>query len=307
MTNTHGTRYGAVSRAVWRVMDRLQRHRLEQLEFEQERDELRRLLNDGDGSLVVARYHDLLGADPCEPVTCDVGRIWMPRKDSVILPTLKSRGTWEPEEVAFLRAHVGIDSRVVNAGANVGYTALHLSTIVGPSGQVVALEPDTLNFTLLCTNTRRARNVLPIHTAAGAETSSITLNRSATNAGDHRTAPHEDDIGGITVPMVRIDDLFEGSRIDAIVSDTQGFDHQVLAGATTTIERCRPLVTVEFWPFGIRNAGGDPVAVLESYRSLGYRSIMMVPTGEDVTRCSNDEIIAKSIADLDHTTLALVP
>ena len=265
------------------------------------------MTNDGDGSLVIARYRGVTGASPFEQVTTDVGPLVMPRFDSVIRPTLRDRGVWEPEEADFLRRHVTPGGHVINVGANVGYTSLVIASIVGPTGQVYALEPDPLNFRLLCLNTRDSDTILPIHTAAGPSTGTIVLNRSSTNAGDHRTAPHEDGVSGVTVPVVRIDDLFEGAHIRAIVSDTQGFDHRVIAGARRMIERTRPIITVEYWPFGIRNLGDDPFEVLDGYRNLGYRRMVIVPTGEDVSACSNDEILEKATAELDHTTIALLP
>lgn len=268
---------------------------------------MRTLLNDGDGALVVARHRHLDGSSAFEWVGTDVGRLWMLRTDSVILPALRASGTWETHEREFLEQRVAVGSTVINVGANVGYTALALSSMVGPTGQVVALEPETLNHRLLCLNTRRADNIMPIHTAAGDRTGTIVLNRSATNTGDHRTAPHEDEIGGITVPIIRVDDLWADTRVDAIVVDTQGFDHRVIAGARVTIERCRPLITVEFWPFGIRNMGDDPVAVVEQYRALDYASLVIVPTGEDVTGLPAAAIIERAMAEADATTLALVP
>lgn len=296
-----------MSRRAHQVIDRLIRTRVDATTREFEHELLRALTNDGDGWLVIWRHRHLSGSTAFECVTTDMGRIWMLRSDSVILPILRTHGTWEPAEQEFLRRHLAPGSTVVNVGANVGYTALALSSIVGPSGQVVALEPEPLNHRLLCVNTAGVGNILPIHAAAGDLTGTIELQRSATNTGDHRTAPHEDDIGGVTVPMVRLDDLCGDTRVDAIVSDTQGFDHRVIAGARAVITRCRPLLTVEFWPFGIRNLGDDPIAVIDAYRDLDYASIVKVPTGEDLTRRSSEEILERSISEFDHTTLALLP
>ncbi len=270
---------------------------------------VRALLDDGhgDGAGVIARYASVSGDSPCVAVPTDVGSLWMPSSDMVMRPTLRMSGVWEPEEAAFLGRHIASGSTVVNVGANVGYTSLVLSRIVGPHGQVIALEPEPLNFRLLCINTARAGNVLPIHTAAGDTTGTIRLNRSATNAGDHRTAPHEDALGGVDVPVVALDDLLATRRIAAIVCDTQGFDHRVIAGAGEVISRCRPLISVEFWPFGIRNVGDDPEEVLRSYRALGHSRMIDVPTGEDLTGCTPDEIIATATSSKDHTTLALLP
>jgi FkbM family methyltransferase len=236
-----------------------------------------------------------------------MGRLWMPRSDMTMRLMFLSRGTWETEESAFLGHHIAPSSTVVNVGANVGYTSLVLSRIVGPTGHVIALEPEPLNFKLLCVNTAGAGNVLPIHTAAGETTGSIRLNLSATNAGDHRTAPHENAVCGIEVPMVALDDLLADRTIAAIVSDTQGFDHRVVAGASDLISRCHPVITVEFWPDGIRNVGDDPGEVLRGYQSLGYSRMIDVPNDRDLTGSSVDEIIAASTSTMDHTTLALLP
>ena len=268
---------------------------------------VRALVNEGDGGLVLARYGAVASDSPCVAVPTDMGQLWMPRSDMTMRLMFLSRGTWEPEEAAFLGHHIAPGSIVVNVGANVGYTSLVLSKIVGPTGQVIALEPEPLNYKLLCINTARAGNVLPIHTAAGDATGSIRLNLSATNAGDHRTAPHEDEIGGIEVPIVSLDDLLADRTIAAIVSDTQGFDHRVIAGASDLISRCHPVITVEFWPDGIRNVGDDPGEVLRGYQSLGYCRMIDVPNDRDLTGSSVDEIIASSTSIMDHTTLALLP
>ena len=268
---------------------------------------VRALVNHGNGGVVVARYGAVSSDSPCIAVPTDIGRLWMPCSDMIMRPIFKMRGTWEPDEAAFLAHHIAPGSTVVNVGANVGYTSLVLSRIVGPTGQVIALEPEPLNFKLLCVNTARAGNVLPIHTAAGETTGSIRLNLSATNAGDHRTAPHEDALGGIDVPIVALDDLLADRSIAAIVSDTQGFDHRVITGAAALISRCRPIITVEFWPFGIRNTGDDPTEVLRDYLALGYSRMIDVPSGEDVTGHTIDEIIATAMTTTDHTTLALLP
>lgn len=268
---------------------------------------LRILLNDGDGALVVARYGGLSGDSPVVLVPTDVGRLWMARWDTIMRPLLLHQGFWEPEECAFLRRSIAPGSNVVNVGANVGYTSLVLADTVGAEGQVIALEPEPLNYRLLCMNTTRSGNVLPIHSAGGDHTGTIRLNRSATNPGDHRTAAHEDDIGGIDVPIVTLDDLLGDRRVEAIVVDAQGFDHRVIAGARATIERCRPLITVEFWPFGISNIGDDPAAVLQTFRSFGYSRLIDVPSGADLSGRTDEEIIAGTAATYDQTTLALIP
>jgi FkbM family methyltransferase len=60
---------------------------------------------------------------------------------------------------------------VFDIGAHCGVSSYHLSQFVGPSGRVIAFEPDPVNFSLLLRNVERHKltNVTPVQTAiAGA-------------------------------------------------------------------------------------------------------------------------------------------
>lgn len=268
---------------------------------------VRALINDGDGSLVLTRYAGISGDSPCISIPTDVGPLWMQCTDMVMRPILKLRGRWEPDEAAFLEGNIAAGSTVVNVGANIGYTSLVLSRIVGPTGLVIALEPEPLNFKLLCINTARAGNVLPVHTAAGYTSGTIRLNRSATNAGDHRTGPHEDAVGGVDVPIVTLDELLGDRTIAAIATDAQGFDHRVIAGAAKLIERCHPVITVEYASSLILNIGDDPEEVIAGYRRLGYSKMIDVPSGDDLSVCTAQQVTTRMAATHGHTTIALLP
>jgi FkbM family methyltransferase len=272
-------------------------------------------LNEGGGASVITHFRpslEDLRTGPlglCERVESDVGPLWFPRFDQFMRRAIAATGRWEPEETAFLARHVPPGATVVNVGANVGYLSLALSRIVGPTGRVVAIEPEPLNFQLLAANllANSASNVLPIHTAAGEFTGSITLQRSPDNAGDHRTAPHPVSVGSVGVPIVTLDALIpSGTKVDAVVSDAQGYDHRIMAGMAGLVARERPFVMAEFWPPGILELGDDPAAVLEGYAALGT-DVIVVTTGDVVTGWPPSEIIRLALDGRDHVTLALVP
>ncbi len=69
-----------------------------------------------------------------------------------LFPQLASSGAW-----------------VLDIGANVGALTLSLARIVGPSGTVVAIEPQRAAYQLLCANLalNEVNNVHPIQAAAG--------------------------------------------------------------------------------------------------------------------------------------------
>ena len=239
---------------------------------------------------IVARHLEGAGAVPSpvsgiqlRSVDTDVGRLLFPAWDRVILPALEVDGTWEPEEGAWLTSRLRPGMSVLDVGANVGYHAILTAKAVGITGRVVALEPDPLNYDLLRMNLQRndIHNVAPIPAAAGPKSGLAELTRSLDNVGDHRLLRRQDvtEEQVISVPVVSIDQLLPASAvIDVAVIDTQGFDHHVIMGMAELIRRCQPVMLVEFWVEGIVERGDDPAAVIEQYRSLGYRvSVLDLP------------------------------
>lgn len=275
------------------------------------------VLNDASGTLAVSRFqpafrrmrqvgtssiHGML-----EDVDSAVGKLLFPAFDRFILSSVRETGTWESAEAAYLRSILRPGMLAVNVGANVGYTALLMAGCVGPTGLIIALEPEPLNFKLLDNNVRRNRApVFPVHAAAGQATGSIILERSPDNAGDHRTALHPMGVAPVEVPLVALDDLFpEDTTLDVVVIDAQGFDHRIVEGMRRLISDSRPHLVVEFWPVGIVNIGDDPDDVLERYKQLGYELMMLPET--DVNDLTAAEILSKHPEGGDHLTLAMIP
>lgn len=219
-----------------------------------------------------------------------LGMLWFAASDTVIGPAVETAGIWEPSEGLWLDTHVGPGMTVVNVGANVGYFALWAADIVGPHGHVVAVEPYPENVALLRANIadRNLTHVEVCEAAASSGDGQIELFVNDDNAGDHRVfdpaAAATVDPGlerasrgfreapsRLTVRSVTVDSLVAERRIDVLFVDTQGHDHEVIAGARSVLRRDRPIVLTEFTPAWIRAQGADPAEVLAGYRALGYR------------------------------------
>jgi SAM-dependent methyltransferase len=69
-------------------------------------------------------------------------------------------------------------------------------------------------------------------------------------------------------PAVPLDDVLP-VEVDLILLRTGASEHLALRGARKLIDRARPLLLVEFWPQGLREAEIDPVSVLDGYRAMG--------------------------------------
>ena len=186
---------------------------------------------------------------------------------------------YELDETRLLERFLSPAMHVVDVGANVGYMSALAAKQVGPRGRVLAIEPDPGNSTLLAANLSRNgyRNVAIESVAVGAAPGTVTLFRSAWNMGNHRVnagpAAQTQARDTIAVPMETVDALIVRHRLTPVhfvKMDVEGYEPGVLAGMNGLLERDRPLVLTEFWPFGMRDAGFDPVAFLETFFRMGY-------------------------------------
>jgi FkbM family methyltransferase len=240
------------------------------------------------------RLHELL-ADPVTggvvEAETDVGPLLLHADDQVITPAIVQDGEWEADEGAWLRATVQPGHTVIDCGANIGYFSVLASRLAGPRGAVIAVEPDRDNLRLLTHNLWRngCENVRVVPAAAWRERGVLSLRRSATNTGDHRTFAPD---GEALVPSVTLDELLAGQRVDVVKIDTQGADHHVVAGLEGALRRDPACVTlIEFWLDGMQERDVDPRGVLAGYRALG-RPLALLRGGGELVPADDDAILA---------------
>lgn len=185
--------------------------------------------------------------------------------------------TYEPHETQLFRELVQPGMTVCDIGANIGYYTLIGSQCVGAHGRVIAIEPDLHNFSLLRKNVTAngSVNVRLWDVAVGGEPGSARLFRSEFNYGDHRM--YEDLAGGresVDVRVETIDRIMQIEKVDhvdVIKMDVQGYEWHVQQGMQSIL---RPggvsAVLTEFWPVGIRGAGGCPDSFVNTFFECGF-------------------------------------
>jgi FkbM family methyltransferase len=213
-------------------------------------------------------------------------------------PFIRTHGWWEREEAAWLRSVLRPGHVMVDCGANVGYFTLLGSSLVGPSGRVVALEPEPRNLSLLRRNVRRhrLRNVEVVPAAAWSQRARLALRRNPDNAGDHQVRP---EVAGEMVDAVALDDVLDG-RADVVKIDTQGADHYVIAGLGRTLDASpHAQLLVEFWMDGMYERNLSAADVLAIYRGLG-RPIGLLGDGGEVVPASDEQVLETARSRPDH-------
>jgi FkbM family methyltransferase len=194
--------------------------------------------------------------------------------DRLLYLYLHGAGWMGQSEKAILEQRVRPGMRVLDIGANVGLYSLLLSRLVGEAGSVIAIEPDPNLFAALESSCQvnSAENIELHNVAAAAKPGRLSLYRSLLNAGDNRIGSKDRgrSTRRIETQAMTIDEIVGSRRVDFIKLDVQGWEGQVLRGMRAVMER-NPAIEIlfEFWPFGLREAGWNPLDVLSELESFG--------------------------------------
>lgn len=242
---------------------------------------------------------------PLEPsavteVTTEVGQLYVHTDDQVMTPWIDARGEWEADETAFLRRSLRPGNTFVDVGANIGYFSVLGSTLVGASGRVVAVEPEPRNLSLLSANLWRHRceNALVLPVAAHRQHGFLPLRMNEENRGDHQVGWAEE--ADLLVPCARLDDLLRDVEPDLIKVDTQGVDHDVIAGLAEVIaENLSLTILVEFWLEGMEQRGLNAHQIAAEYEASGFR-LAQLETDGGVRESSPEELVAGAAASPSH-------
>ena len=165
---------------------------------------------------------------------------------------------------------------VVEVGANIGSHTVSLAKKVGPTGRVIAVEPQRIIHQYLSANIslNMLTNVECHWAACGSETGELTVPRlnyfanQRQNFGGLSLATEGD---GERVPVVPLDDIMKGSPAHLIKIDVEGMEADVLRGATDLIMNSRPVIYAE----NDRVEKSDELLTL--LWSLNYRTYWHVP------------------------------
>jgi FkbM family methyltransferase len=195
------------------------------------------------------------------------GRILYPQHDQYVGRSFKDYGEFSEGEVEIFTHFVQRGAIVLDVGANIGAHTVPLAQLTGPGGVVVAFEPQPALHQILCAN-------LALNSIPNAVTYAMALGSCQGSCQipvlDYAQACNFGGVSmdmvteGETVPLSKLDD-FQLQRVDFIKLDVEGFESQVLEGATETIQRCRPIMYVE------NDREEKSAELIQRLFDLGYR------------------------------------
>jgi len=195
---------------------------------------------------------------------------------------------WFQATEKLFASHVKPGHTVVDVGANMGFTSLVLSWLVGATGRVHSFEPGRSMFGRLEQLVRRnhlAQVVLhPVGCGAQAEKLTLKIPASSGNASLRLATEMEGEVRlSETVVIEPLDDSLgdQFSQLHFLKIDTEGFEIDVLRGAARTIQRLRPVIFIEL----SSEYRDSSAASIEWLTSHGYS----FPVWPDLDQCRNGD------------------
>lgn len=178
---------------------------------------------------------------------------------------IRRHKNWEPHVTEDLLPHLQKGKIFVDAGAHIGFFSLLASR---QGCEVIAFEPDPLNFKFLQLNMGGRGTLIPY--ALWNSNREMILYRSPVNLGDHTLWKDGDGRKLTMVKTIRLDDSLHGRGLDVIKVDTQGAELVILESSIHLLRMWKPVIFLEYFPRGIRGLGGKPERLLEMLWDLGY-------------------------------------
>lgn len=208
-------------------------------------------------------------------VECHGIRLALNPQDAVVSGAL-SLGCYETSLSELFRETIKPGMNVLDIGANIGLYSMIAAKGAGPSGRVVAVEPEAGN----CAFVERSRklngfeNISIINKAASDHEGTLNLYLCEENKADHRVYDNSGDRPSVAVAATSIDFLMNElgvPHLDVIKIDVQGAEFQVITGMHKTLRENQNLtVFMEFWPWGLMQSGSDPKKLLDLLVDAGF-------------------------------------
>jgi FkbM family methyltransferase len=189
-----------------------------------------------------------------------------PNITDIVHGAFRNGTVWEPDIVELFQKYVQVGDVVLDIGANMGAHTMQLARLVGPSGVVLAFEPQEHFNTQISYSAQMNgfENRIQVYTnAVGDEITDVPMDAinptvMGTNSGQAQIFR-----GTSIAHMITIDSL-NLPLVNFMKIDVETYEHLVIQGAIETIKRCRPIITYEYF------AHERPPDVVMALVSLGY-------------------------------------
>ncbi|MGC4022145.1 MAG: FkbM family methyltransferase [Cyclobacteriaceae bacterium] len=181
---------------------------------------------------------------------------------------------------------------VLDIGANIGYTSLVMSTLVG-NGAVVGFEPDPFSYQQLLQNYKKNPEIKVkcLNVGLGEKSSSAFLEeRLVTCRGANRIAVG--DTKGIEIKLETLDTIFTElnfKTLELIKIDVEGYELKILKGGKSILSQFKPTLFIEVDESNLRDQGDSAYGLISFLSEIGYNTFVQVDTETSISLATNFE------------------
>lgn len=180
---------------------------------------------------------------------------------------------YEPHETKIFLNNIKADDVFIDVGAHIGYYTLAASTKIN-NGRIYAFEPNRESFDILKINVSwlKNNNNIFLENSALVDFSGLSkLYIDQDNAGNNKMFD-DDNSKWESIQCMRLDEYLPYNKIDFVKIDTQGAEYKVLKGMENLINANKNIkMIVEFYPYGLRHMGYDPIELLSLLINFGFK------------------------------------
>lgn len=140
------------------------------------------------------------------------------------------------------------DQVVVDIGAQIGFFTAVAAIKTGPTGRVLAFEPNNRNAAHLANTMRNLGHVTVFPFALGAERGKVTMAFGSGSVSHRPAACFSHDVGiKVDTEVFALDDVWPAdiTRCDLIKIDAESAENDIVRGAAKTIAKFRPALVIE--------------------------------------------------------------
>jgi FkbM family methyltransferase len=221
-----------------------------------------------------------------------------------MLANATSRGL-EPGTGDVLRRLVQPGMVVADVGANIGLLTLIMAWSAGPSGKVIAFEPEaTPRSNLEKMKYLNGLSWVEVRDqAVGEKPGRLTFHVSDIIGHSSLYAlPDTEGSREVQVEVVRLDDVAPAKRMDVVKIDVEGAELDVLAGMKGLIAKNPDLAIVaEFGPEHLKRVGQTPAQWFKAFADAGFTAYII-----DEATSAAEPTSAKAAAKVVSANIAFV-
>ena len=162
------------------------------------------------------------------------------KNDQCICKFIRQSGRLDHDQNLLPRIlpHLKKGDVVIDAGGLVGDHTITYARAVGQNGKVYAFEPSADSFKCLQYNMRDFANTICLQVGLGSEPKRVDMILVEGNEGMNYMA------SGDSVEIVTLDSM-SLDRVNFIKIDVEGYELDILKGATETIKKFKPKMLIE--------------------------------------------------------------